>query len=64
MGKVLQLKKTKQKKVSSDDLFKDNPLIKHGLNELSMEFIEKVHKFTEKNTDVQAIVRVSFEFFQ
>jgi hypothetical protein len=64
MGKIIQLKKAKQKKIASDDLFKENPLIKHGLNELSMEFIEKVHKFTQKNTDVQAIVRVSFEFFE
>jgi hypothetical protein len=64
MGELVSIKRTKTKKIKSEDVMDNNPLLKHKLNEISMEYIEKVHKIVAENTDVQAVVRVSFEFFR
>lgn len=64
MGEVVSLKKGRSKKVKVEEFLQSNPIIKQKLNEISMEYIESVHKFMSENTDVQATVRVSFEFFR
>lgn len=64
MGELVSIKKGRKQKFKVEEFLQSNPEMKQKLNDLSMEYIEKVHEFMSKNTDVQAIVKVSFEFFK
>ena len=66
MGEIVSIKKSKNKikKISSEEIFETNPLLKHKLNEMAMDFIENVHKGVRETSNIQAVVKVSFEFFR
>lgn len=51
----------KKEKINLNEYWDANPAIKNKLNELSIKYIKEVHEFMKENTEVQAIVKISFE---
>lgn len=62
MAKIAKVKKEKKIQVNAEEFLQENPAIDKGLKEISNKYIEDIHKFMSESTDVQLIVRVSFEF--